>query len=62
MNIFFAKNNECCPKIVVYTEDFYMPFGNCNNHSKNCNCPETDGFKNILEWFFSKNKREISLF
>ena len=43
---------ECCPKIVIYTEDFYMTFGNCQEQKENCSCEEIDGYKNLLKMFF----------
>ncbi len=43
---------ECCPKIVIYTEDFYMTFGNCKKDMHFCPCEEINGYKNLLKMFF----------
>lgn len=53
-----SKNNECCPKIIVYGEDFYMTFGNCQRKLVNCDCPELNVYKNLLNFIFNKKERE----
>lgn len=47
-----AYNNDCCPKIIIYTEDFYMTFGNCKKDMHFCPCEEINGYKNLLKMFF----------
>lgn len=48
------QKTDCCPKIVIYTEDFYMTFGNCKKDKETCNCPEIDGYKNIIKMLTNK--------
>lgn len=55
------QKGECCPKIVIYTEDFYMTFGNCQAQKENCSCGEIDGYKNLLKMLFDKREK-INLF
>lgn len=43
-NIICIDKKSCCPKIVIYAEDFYMSFGNCKNYCDTCFCSE------FLKW------------
>ena len=52
-NIVSLENNSCCPKITVYSEDFYMIFGNCQKSSHDCACANFGFWKNVLA--FLKN-------
>lgn len=52
-NIISVENKACCPKIVSFSEDFYMTFGNCQKQPKNCTCNEFDIGKKLFS--FLKN-------
>lgn len=53
-----SNNNTCCPKMIIYGEDFFMTFGNCKTQNTNCDCPETNIYKNLLDFIFNKKSRE----
>ena len=47
-NIISCEDKSCCPKIIVYSEDFYMFFGNCQNHLDNCICENFPIWKKLF--------------
>ena len=52
-NISSVENKACCPKIISFSEDFYMTFGNCSKPNKLCVCDEFDIGKKLFS--FLKN-------
>lgn len=56
------KNNQenlKCSNFTIFTEDFCVTFGDCEN---GCYCSDCNGFAKFIEWFADKNPNKKSFF